>query len=135
MSCGKGKRTEKVAAHELYTGDLFAKTRTFVEKNYDNWLILSALHGALLPETVVDPYDYTLLGKSRKEQEEWSNRVFQYISEHFDAGTNVVIFAGRDYRKYLQPLLENAGYAVEVPLEGLGIGQQKAWLKRRLESC
>ena len=47
--------------------------------------------------------------------------------------SEIYIHAGDDYRKYLIPLLESKGYKVYVPLQGLGIGQQKAWYKTNWE--
>jgi cytoplasmic iron level regulating protein YaaA (DUF328/UPF0246 family) len=132
VSCGKGKRAERSKARDLYIGDLFVKTRDYVERNYDNWIILSALHGPISPDKEIEPYDYTLLGKDHNEQKEWAEQIFQFITNSYSKNTSIKLFAGREYRKYIQPLLEEAGYVVEVPLKGLGIGQQKSWLKGRL---
>jgi hypothetical protein len=40
----------------------------------------------------------------------------------------VVILAGIAYREFLEPSLRSRGYVVEVPMRGLGIGRQLAWL-------
>jgi hypothetical protein len=37
------------------------------------------------------------------------------------------------YLRDLVPLLERRGYAVEVPMAGLGIGQQLGWLSRHVK--
>jgi hypothetical protein len=47
-------------------------------------------------------------------------------------GDRVILLAGVLYREHLVPKLRQAKCYVEVPIKGLGIGQQKAWLKRRL---
>jgi hypothetical protein len=39
------------------------------------------------------------------------------------------VLAGQDYRHSLVPLVKDHGYMVEMPLTGLGIGKQMAWLK------
>jgi len=134
VSCGKSKRDTTSKAKDMYTGDLFGKTRAYVEREYDAWFILSALYGAMLPEREIPPYDYTLIGKPRAQLEKWSEEVAQVITSQHSADTEIHIFAGREYRKYLQPLLEGKGYTVKVPMSGLGIGQQKQWLKRRLDA-
>ena len=49
-------------------------------------------------------------------------------------GDEVVFLAGETYREYLAPIIRDLGCTTDVPMEGLGIGQQKAWLKRRLNA-
>ncbi len=45
---------------------------------------------------------------------------------------SVVFFAGQKYREHLEPRLRDAGIEVRVPMAGLAIGEQLAWLGRRL---
>lgn len=47
------------------------------------------------------------------------------------AGKCVVVFlAGQRYREFLADHLKSRGIVVEVPMEGLRIGQQLSWLGR-----
>lgn len=41
---------------------------------------------------------------------------------------------GRKYREHLIPYLQAEGHPCSVPMRGLGIGQQKAWLKERISA-
>lgn len=132
VSCGKNKVNGTVKAKDLYIGDLFKKTRNYVEKNHDTWFILSALHGLVEPESDLAPYDFTLIGKSKKDNIKWSNKVFEVINSSVDKETIIYFYAGNEYRKNLTPLLIDSGYKVEVPMRGLGIGQQLGWLKQKL---
>jgi hypothetical protein len=50
----------------------------------------------------------------------------------FDYDARYLILAGKAYREHIVPFLKPD--AVEIPLEGLGIGEQLAWLNDRLES-
>jgi cytoplasmic iron level regulating protein YaaA (DUF328/UPF0246 family) len=134
VSCCKTKLPNLAKAKDLYISDSFKKMRQYAEQNYDQWLILSALHRVVEPNEAIGPYEYTLIGKSKEEKERWSAGIFLYITIHFTTADEIHIFAGEDYRKYLMPLLEKAGYTVKVPLKGLGIGQQKAWLKKELSA-
>ena len=43
----------------------------------------------------------------------------------------VFFHAGKKYREYLIPKLENMNIHCEIPLKNLGIGKQKAWYKER----
>ena len=42
----------------------------------------------------------------------------------------VIILAGKNYREFLVNYLTDASCQIEIPLQGLGIGQQLAWLKK-----
>lgn len=135
VSCCKTKLSHRAKAKNIYTGDLFKKIRQYTELNHDGWMILSALLGLVSTEEMIEPYEYTLIGKSKKDKQEWSDRVFRQIEKIYNPlETEIYIFAGMDYRQYLLPQLEQAGYSVKVPLKGLGIGQQKGWLKKELSA-
>lgn len=47
-------------------------------------------------------------------------------------GVTIEIHAGLDYTEELDVLLERHGATVELPMKGLGIGDQLGWYKRRL---
>jgi hypothetical protein len=68
-----------------------------------------------------------------EERKVWARKVFEQILQKFPNGGRVKIFAGEHYRQYLVPLLENAGYTVDIPLKGLGIGQQLAWFESQFQ--
>lgn len=118
----------------MYTGDLFRKTRKYVETTHDGWMILSALYGAISPEMEIEPYEKTLNGQPKQDIVEWSQSVCDVISKEYATDTVIYIYAGNAYRKYLIEMLDSLGYRTEVPLQGLGIGQQKAWFKKKEES-
>lgn len=135
ISCGKDKVDFNTLAKDLYTGDLFKKTRQYVEMQDQNFYILSALHGLTRPNEYLDPYDFTLVGADKAVKQRWASNVFRLFAYfHKPQDTVVAIYAGRDYRQYLVPQLEAAGYEVVLPLEGVGgIGKQKAFLKEKIE--
>ena len=65
VSCGKTKGPAAAPARDLYTGELFRKSRDYAEgliarREADAWFILSAKHGLLDPAKVIAPYDATL---------------------------------------------------------------------------
>ena len=111
--------------------DLFRKAYSYATKNYDFVAILSAKYGLLFPDDKIDPYDLTLNDMSSKERKEWAESVFNQMTvklklQDFD---KVLFHAGKKYREHLIPKLEKVGIRCEIPLEGLGIGEQKAWYK------
>lgn len=64
VGCTKGKLPARAPARDLYVGDLFAKARAYAQ-TFDAWYVLSARHGLVLPDEVIEPYDVTLGDKRR----------------------------------------------------------------------
>lgn len=132
VGCGAKKAPHAAAAAELYKGDLFAKARCYAEQQAKrcngSWAILSALHGVLSPGEVVEPYDCAMRDLSQLGQDAWADRVTDRLNM-LGAG-EIVLLAGRDYRAALTswPRFRFCFPTTRAPLEGLGIGQQKAWL-------
>jgi len=133
VSCVGQKHHEPCLAKDLYQSDWFLKARDYVEMQGYDWHIISAKHGLTDRDAVIEPYEQTLNDASANERREWSDRVFTQIMERLPNGGLVRILAGDRYREYLVPLLKNAGYTVEIPLQGLGIGQQLQWLKQQID--
>jgi hypothetical protein len=63
------------------------------------------------------------------EQKKWAQNVFSQLKSKLplDEISNVFFHARLTYRKYLSKLLEERGIHCTAPLEGLSLGQQKAW--------
>jgi len=133
VACAKSKRRGALPARELYSSELFKKAIRYSRRNYDKWYVLSAKHGLVEPETVLEPYDEVLSRKSRSQREAWANDVLQQLLTVLTGYEDCTVFfhAGTKYREVLLASLSERGYHCEVPLEGLGIGEQLAWYKSR----
>ncbi len=131
VSCVSKKLSEPAPARLLYQSDWFVKVRTLVERQKADWFILSALYGAIEPETPIEPYEKTLNAVGIAERRVWASRVREQLSPHLTFRRRVVLFAGARYREFLVPSLCRDGYEVEVPMENLTIGRQLAWLAAR----
>jgi hypothetical protein len=118
--CGK-KLPYAAPARDLYQSELFRKSRRYAEQNGDQWLILSALHGVVHPDTTVEPYDLTLNDMGAEARREWSAKVAAQLLGH--QNDQLTVLAGSAYCGWLN-LFPN----VTRPMEGLGIGQQLAYL-------
>lgn len=133
VACGSKKTEVPGTAELLYTSDLFAKSRQYALNNSERWFILSAKHGLVAPDEVLEPYDLALHTLSRAEQREWAERVLAKLLPVLSPGDTVVMLAGITYRRDLLGPLEGHGVTVEIPLEGLRIGEQLRWLTRANE--
>lgn len=133
VSCVGEKLKMSAPVKDIYQSAWFKKARTYVESQEWDWYVISAEHGLLERDRIIAPYEKTLNDMPADEVKAWSRKVFDQILNVLPDGGHVRIFAGKNYRKYLIPLLENAGYAIEIPLEGLGIGRQLAWFDSKFQ--
>lgn len=139
VACSKSKRQspKKTLASKLYTGDLYRKSRSYVLKRLcrepeGRWYILSARYRLLHPRYRVFPYDATLRNLNTQERREWTRQTSEELLSRLGERTHVVFLAGKRYRELLIPHLQSEGHPCSVPMRGLGIGEQKAWLKERI---
>lgn len=98
----------------------------------DKWYILSAKHGLVALDTVIEPYDETLNRMPAAARRAWARRVLTDLGRVLQPGDHVLILAGKKYRENLISPIQQMGCSVEIPMEGLGIGKQLRWLKQRL---
>jgi len=125
VSCCKIKRSEPAAARDLYTSPLFRLSRAFVERNCDDWRILSAQNGVVLPTQCLAPYNLTLHWMSAAGRRGWAADCRDHLRIRFP-GAHFVALCGAEYLKALE------GLDYEAPLTGLGLGKRLAWLQQAL---
>lgn len=131
VGCAAAKLQRPAPARDLYTSALFRKSAAYVEHHADRWYVLSALHGLVHPDTVLDPYNVRL-GVNRRESPpiwQWVDRVLTQLTEALvDVDDpRLLVLAGEQYRT----ILYRTDLPADVPMQGLGIGQQLAWLTER----
>lgn len=132
VGCASAKLHRQAPARELYTSSLFRKAFAYAELTCDLVFVLSAKHGLVHPDTVLEPYDVKLGTNARTSPTiaDWSAKVNRQLE---DALADVehpllVTLAGQQYRTFLY----RSAWPHEVPMRGLGIGEQLAWLTREL---
>lgn len=130
VACTSRKGDHPAAAEFIYKSPLFSAARNYAEERADQWFILSAKHGLLSPDDVIEPYNESLLKKSDSERQEWAERVHRELSTRIPAGGRIIFLAGSAYRSHLAPKLEAEGRATSAPMSALGIGSQVAWLQK-----
>ena len=128
IACVGQKTPSRQPAKDLYTSAWFLKARRYVEAQGTPWFILSAKHGLLHPDQLTSPYELTLNEMGVVERRAWALQVLEVLLPQLDRDSTVTFLAGQRYREYLTPILEAAGVEVRVPMSGLAIGRQLAWL-------
>lgn len=133
VACVSKKLDRPAPAADLYVSPWFKKARTYAELTSERWFILSAKYGLVEPDRVIEPYEQTLNEMNAWQRIDWASGVYFSLQNKVSGLEGKIVFlAGNHYRVYLARWLEGR-FAVETPLEGLGIGQQLAWFDARLK--
>ncbi len=134
VSCSKKKRAEPLPAADLYAASTrFLLSRRYVEALNGSWLILSAKHGVLRPDRIIEPYDKTLNSMTLPERRQWAEDVLLALEPHLVGVERVCFLAGKAYYGLLLEPLGQQGLVTETPLAHMGQGKQLAYLKRETE--
>jgi hypothetical protein len=127
VACASCKLTKTAPASEIYTSPLFKKAKAWVEQNTDEWAILSAKHGLVMPSTRLRPYDLSLNDLNSQQVRTWVAKVQKQLRARWNpAKVEFVVLAGRKYRGPFD------AFTYTAPMAGLGIGQQLKWLNEAL---
>lgn len=123
VGCGKVKMMTPQPAKDLYIGPLFKAARAYAEQQCDDWVILSAKHGVVLPDNVIEPYDQRLSSMRLRDQEDWARKANQRLRYRY-RGLQVqfIGLAGEEYLDWL-------GGEIIEPLKGMGIGTRIKFLR------
>ena len=132
VACVSKKRVTSLPARDLYISDWFLKASAYADQISDQWFILSAKYGLLDPEDVIGPYDEALNKMPVKARRSWSKEVLVDLIPRLNQGDQIVFLAGLKYREYLIDPLLARGFHIEIPMEGLRIGEQLRWLSKHL---
>lgn len=130
VACVSKKRTSPQAAKDLYCSDWFIKASNYALHHSDRWFILSARYGLVQPSAVIEPYNGTLKIMPQLKRKHWAERVMIDLKKILEPGDEVIFLAGISYREHLIEPIQQLGCVVQVPMEGLGIGQQLSWLNQ-----
>lgn len=131
----------RVVPDQLYGSQLFSKRVDYAKAKGLRWAVLSARYGVWFPHIGLKAYDQTFSDMIPAEIAAWhvgvAQRLMEELWEQYNLGQSVnpikpseltiEIHAGADYCHPLTEILKAVGIAVELPLAGLGIGEQLAW--------
>lgn len=138
LSCVSQKTPFKNMAKDLYVSSLFKKSWQYSKEviKPDGIYILSALHGLIRFDQVIEPYNKTLLDMSKEEGLEWAEKVKAQLNELVTKNSktlndfNFIILAGSKYYENLIEFLPNH----ELPLGKLPIGKRLGALSSAIKS-
>ena len=116
IACSKEKLAKPAIAQDLYTGPIFQLSKAWMLKRLDNkhgpvneWGILSAKYGLVLPNKKIGPYDQALGDLPKEMRDRWAQMVNTQLMQQWGEGVIYMVLAGADYRSCLRgmPMVED----------------------------
>ena len=141
MACSNAKRPTAAPALDLYQGVMYSTFRANVRPDArPHVAILSALHGIIAGDTVIEPYD-TRMTPEAAHRILANPRAFLRYAQPVRA-KNVLLAGSKDYRRLMMAVLpELIAGGVIAPdakiseTDGIGIGYQRQQLGEFLRTC
>ena len=128
IACSKTKSALRLPAAALYTSALFRKSLLAAIDRSERVYILSAKHGLLGCDSVIEPYDVTLKTMKRAERMAWGDRTGAQLDEVLRPRDTAVLLCGEEYFAPLKSHLERLQAVVESPLGSLSLGSRLSLL-------
>ncbi len=123
IACSESKLSYPARAVDLYQGQAFKLAVKSAFRADADILILSAQHGVVQPDQMLEPYDCSLLRRSTSWRAEWAKTTAKQLSKYKDRPTTIL--AGKFYASAATGFSNKS-----TPLAGLGIGQQLSVLSK-----
>ena len=116
VSCGKQKLDHSAQGKDLYISRRFRAARKFAETFGSNWFILSAKHGLVAPDQILDPYDQDLNLLTSCEKSLWVETIVAGLLKYNLLPKQLVVLATGVYGDLLRECLKREGFSVIYPL-------------------
>ena len=123
VPCGKQKVWDKrpeagpTPARDVYTGNFTTQHRKYAEQFYPHsWCILSAKHGFLLPDDVLEEGYDVKFGDGSPEEINDQALADQVKRKHLDEYETIVALCSCAYRRHIEKAFP--GKALKAPLAG-----------------
>ncbi len=94
-------------ARELYTGRLFKLVLQYATENHLDLRILSAKHGLVTPDVLIEPYDLRITGRAQIDS--LQKTVLPDAAYFWCNYARIIIIMGSQYIKVLNPILKRQG--------------------------
>ncbi|ASN05959.1 DUF6884 domain-containing protein [Virgibacillus necropolis] len=140
IPCGKKKIWDKepnrgaTQVKDTYIGTFHTLCRNYALQFTDQWVVLSAKHGFLMPEDIVDEnYDVTF-NQKEKEIITLERLQHQVKAKRLDQVEELIILTGKKYKKVIEGSFDDR-MPMKFPLEAYnGMGYMQQALKKAVEN-
>jgi hypothetical protein len=131
IGCGRHKKKSPTLAKDLYTSERFKRSKAIATNIEANFFVLSAKHGLLEPNQIVEPYDVEISTLDEQKKILWAESVLKSIAT-FRNGAAVTILAEKDYVLPLIACNSEADYNIRIitPFKELPPENIPLWLEQ-----
>ena len=129
VACCKTKGDHAQPAGALYKSSLFRKSLLAALDSNDAVYILSAKHGVVALNDIIEPYELTLKTMAKSQRHAWGNFVGAQLTKLVGGSDLVSLYCGEDYVTPLTRTLGEIGCSVRLPLGSLSIGPRQTRLR------
>jgi uncharacterized protein DUF6884 len=144
VSCSSQKLDRAAPARELYCSALFKLSLRYAQRYCEHVYVISAKHGLLDLDAVIEPYDSMLAAMKVDARREWGIDVVTDIESRHEK-PELLVLAGEVYAAAIRwgvchPELRAADRPkwltpVREPLAGLMIGERLQWLSQMVKEA
>jgi hypothetical protein len=128
ISCTQKKVDHPAEARALYASSTFRASIEFCELHSLTYFIISAKHGLLKKDNLIEPYDLSLKNLTREKRNSWAIDILQKLNSK--GITTVVALAGADYYKPLMRFYSVSGLInFMIPMRHLSLGFRTPFLR------
>lgn len=137
VGCVETKARHTCRARDLYLSPLFARRRRYAERRSNRWYIISAEHGLIGPDAIVEPYHTPLPAQTDEYRRAWGHWVVAKLCrlEGDLRGRAIEIHADDTYTEPLRQPLAAVRAVIRRPLAGLPEDDQIASYDEALRSA
>ena len=128
IGCSKTKLDHAAPARDIYCSRTFRAASAWVDKRMGAWVILSAKHGVVLPDTVLEPYDLCLDDLTPEERARWASACGTTLASMFGLDAIYTAILGAQYMPALRgfPFVEDYIGALRRRREARGMSGSRA---------
>jgi hypothetical protein len=129
VACCKSKLALPAPARELYTSQLFRLSLEYAQHYCDVVYVVSALHGLVELDHVIEPYESTARQMSPLQRAAWANRIAGQLRQRH-AGEILCVLAGSVYVEPIKAAYRELDQDAVILdcLRGMQIGERLAFL-------
>jgi cytoplasmic iron level regulating protein YaaA (DUF328/UPF0246 family) len=129
VACAKTKAKRPAPAAALYVSALYRKSLLAALDRTKAVYILSAKHGLVSLDDILEPYEMTLKTMPSTTRRAWGATVAEAIRSVAKRRDQLLLFAGEDYAAPLREPLQAQGYLLQYPLGTRSLGARLQHLR------
>lgn len=133
VGCSRHKRAETTTVRRLYTSARFVTACAIAEALGTSMYVLSGLHGLVLPDATISPYDFDLATSDVEHKKEWREKVAAVLRKQLK-GKRVCLLADDEYaEEFIFVIRSRKNKPLTIaPLRSVDVAYRPEWYRQAL---